>query len=145
MPAWLASSGISALALAGFISAAGLPWTLKFMHGFFMDRYAYLAMGRRRACLIGAQFLIIIGLILCAVINSDVSQIALLSGFGFGIMLATTLQDVAVDGTPAVAATQFALYIWLYLIWAPVSAQQCWGRSKAWAVIKGYLMRLQSV
>ncbi|MEM7053166.1 MAG: MFS transporter [Pseudomonadota bacterium] len=98
IPGWLAASEVSALAVGGFISAASLPWTLKFMHGFFMDRYAYLPMGRRRAWLIGAQFCMVFGLLICAVMNPDVSQIALLSAFGFTVMLATTLQDVAVDG-----------------------------------------------
>jgi len=98
IPAWLATNGISALAMGGYLSASTLPWTIKFIHGFIMDRYAYLPMGRRRAWLIGSQAGIVVALLICAVLNPDSQQIALLSAFGFVTMLATTLQDVAVDG-----------------------------------------------
>ena len=98
IPGWLATNDVSALAMGGYLSAAGLPWTIKFMHGFFMDRYAYLPMGRRRAWLIGAQTGMVLALLVCALINPQASQIGILSAFGFVLMLATTLQDVAVDG-----------------------------------------------
>ena len=98
IPAWLTTSGISALALGGYLSAATLPWTIKFIHGFIMDRYAYLPMGRRRAWLIGSQAAIVAALLVCAWLNPGAEAIALLSAFGFVVMLATTLQDVAVDG-----------------------------------------------
>lgn len=98
IPAWLTTNGISALALGGYLSAASLPWTIKFIHGFIMDRYAYLPMGRRRAWLMGSQAGIVAALFVCAWLNPAAEAIALLSAFGFLVMLATTLQDVAVDG-----------------------------------------------
>ncbi|MBL4617822.1 MAG: MFS transporter [Robiginitomaculum sp.] len=98
IPAWLAASGASALEIGGFVSATALPWSLKFINGFLMDRFAFLAMGRRRAWLIGAQIIMVIGLLALALANPSVSNITLLSAFSFAINAATTFQDVAIDG-----------------------------------------------
>jgi len=98
IPAWLAASGASALEIGGFVSATALPWSLKFINGFLMDRFAFLAMGRRRAWLIGAQIIMVLGLLGLAFANPSVSDIALLSAFSFAINTATTFQDVAIDG-----------------------------------------------
>lgn len=98
IPAWLAASGASALEIGGFVSATALPWSLKFINGFLMDRFAFLAMGRRRAWLIGAQIIMVLGLLGLALANPSVSDIALLSAFSFAINTATTFQDVAIDG-----------------------------------------------
>ncbi len=98
LPGWLATQGVSAASLGVFVSLASLPWTMKFMHGFFMDRFAYLPMGRRRAWLIVAQGCMMAGLVICALIDPAAGQITLLAGIGFVVMLATTVQDVAVDG-----------------------------------------------
>ena len=99
IPAWLAANGASAESVGIYLGMAGLPWTLKFLYGFVMDRYAYLPMGRRRAWLIGAQFFMVAGLIAIAVLNPELNQITLLAALAFTVQLATTLQDVAVDGT----------------------------------------------
>ncbi|MEQ9504639.1 MAG: MFS transporter [Hyphomonas sp.] len=98
VPAWLAMNGASPLAIGGFLSATSLPWTLKFVNGFIMDRFTYLPMGRRRIWLIGAQSVMVAGLVLLAVINPGATDIAMLSAFSFLIMAATTFQDVAIDG-----------------------------------------------
>ena len=98
VPAWLAMNGASPLAIGGFLSATSLPWTLKFVNGFIMDRFTFLPMGRRRIWLIGAQSIMVAGLILLALINPGAADIAALSAFSFLIMSATTFQDVAIDG-----------------------------------------------
>ena len=98
IPAWLAINDASTAAVGGYISAASLPWTLKFLHGFFMDRYAFLPMGRRRAWLAAAQLSMFLGLLICAIIGPDSHEVLVLSVFAFVFMLATTIQDVAVDG-----------------------------------------------
>lgn len=98
VPAWLAMNGASPLAIGGFLSATSLPWTLKFVNGFIMDRFTFLPMGRRRIWLIGAQSIMVAGLILLALINPGAADIAALSLFSFLIMAATTFQDVAIDG-----------------------------------------------
>ena len=98
IPAWLAANSATPLEIGAFLSATGLPWTLKFVNGFIMDRFTFLPMGRRRAWLIGAQSIMALGLILMAVVDPSPNEIGKLSLFAFCIMTATTFQDVAVDG-----------------------------------------------
>ena len=98
LPAWLAANGASAVQVGALVSAATLPWSLKFVNGFIMDRFAWLPMGRRRPWLIGAQLLIVAELILFAILSPAVGDLWLLSIFAFGVNLATTFQDVAIDG-----------------------------------------------
>ena len=63
-----------------------------------MDRYTFLEMGRRRIWIIGAQMVMIALLVSCAVIGPGVTDILLLGIAGFVVNMATTFQDVAVDG-----------------------------------------------
>src|SRR5690606_22420824 len=65
---------------------------------FFMDRFAFLAMGRRRAWLMGAQLMIILGLVAFAVASPRPDQALLIGVFSLIVMTATTFQDVAIDG-----------------------------------------------
>ena len=55
LPAWLAQNGASAAAIGGVLAMIILPWTFKLAYGFIMDRYAFLAMGRRRPWIIVGQ------------------------------------------------------------------------------------------
>lgn len=98
IPAWLAANGAGALEVGGYLSATSLPWTLKFVNGFLVDRFTFLPMGRRKIWLIGAQAAMVFLLVMFAIANPGASNIAALSGFSFGLMIATTYQDVAVDG-----------------------------------------------
>ncbi|HET9397412.1 MAG TPA: MFS transporter [Sphingomicrobium sp.] len=98
MPAWLSVNGAGAGAIGLVATMSSLPWTLKFFNGFFMDRFAFLAMGRRRAWLMGAQLMIILGLVAFAVASPRPEQALLIGAFSFLIMTATTFQDVAIDG-----------------------------------------------
>lgn len=98
LPAWMAANGATAIAVGSVLSAATLPWSLKFINGFVMDRFAWLPMGRRRPWLIVSQSCIAMGLVAFAVANPNVEQVLILSAFGFAINVATTFQDVAVDG-----------------------------------------------
>lgn len=98
IPAWLAANGASAGEIGAVLSATSLPWTLKFVNGFLMDRFTYLPMGRRRVWLIGAQTIMVALLIALAMSGLTADDIAALSTFSFLIMAATTFQDVAVDG-----------------------------------------------
>ena len=80
------------------LGLTALPWTLKLVNGFIMDRYTFLAMGRRRIWIIGAQMVMIVLLVSCALIGPGVTDISLLGIAGFVVNMATTFQDVAVDG-----------------------------------------------
>ncbi len=98
IPAWMAANGATATDIAYVLGLTALPWSLKLVNGFIMDRYTFLAMGRRRVWLIGAQLAMIALLIACALLEPGVKDIALLGVIGFAVNAATTFQDVAVDG-----------------------------------------------
>ncbi len=98
IPAWMAANGADAGDVGYVLGFVALPWTLKLVNGFLMDRYTFLAMGRRRIWLIGAQMLMVVALICCAIVQPDVTDIVLLAAAGFIVNAATTFQDVAVDG-----------------------------------------------
>jgi MFS transporter, PAT family, beta-lactamase induction signal transducer AmpG len=96
--AWLAQNGASAAAIGGVLAMVILPWTFKLPYGFMMDRYAFLAMGRRRPWIIIGQFGLATALVAMAIVNPDVHQISLIAAFAFAMGLASAVQDVAVDG-----------------------------------------------
>ena len=98
LPAWLAQNGASAAAIGAVLAMVILPWTFKLAYGLLMDRYAFLAMGRRRPWIIIGQ----LGLAVCftamAITNPGVHQIGLIAAFAFALGLSSAVQDVAVDG-----------------------------------------------
>jgi PAT family beta-lactamase induction signal transducer AmpG len=98
LPAWLAQNGASAAAIGGVLALIILPWTFKLAYGFIMDRFAFLAMGRRRPWIILGQAGLVAALVAMAFANPGVGQIAMIAGFAFFIGLSSAFQDVAVDG-----------------------------------------------
>lgn len=98
LPAWLVQSGASAAAIGGILALAILPWTFKLPYAFIMDRYAFLAMGRRRPWIILAQAGIVTGFLALAYLNPGQQEIGLLGVFAFAICMCAAIQDVAVDG-----------------------------------------------
>ena len=98
LPAWLAQSGASAAAIGCVLAMIILPWTFKLAYGFIMDRYAFLAMGRRRPWIIVGQFGLVAALVAMAYANPGVQQIGMIAAFAFAMGLASAFQDVAVDG-----------------------------------------------
>jgi PAT family beta-lactamase induction signal transducer AmpG len=98
IPAWMAANGAPAVDVGSVLALTALPWSLKFVNGFVMDRYTYLAMGRRRIWLLGAQSVMILSLLAAALLNPGVGDVAILGAIGFVVNMATTFQDVAVDG-----------------------------------------------
>lgn len=97
IPAYMAKSGATSAQIAAVVGMTSLPWTLKLVNGFIIDRYAYLPMGRRRAWILGAQSAIVVGCLLGLVLQPAGQDVFLLSALAFGISLATTFQDVAID------------------------------------------------
>jgi PAT family beta-lactamase induction signal transducer AmpG len=98
IPAWMAANGAGAADIGYVLGLTALPWTLKLVNGFIMDRYAFLPMGRRRAWIAGSQLVMISLLAVCALARPGVEDILLLGLAGFVVNMATTFQDVAVDG-----------------------------------------------
>lgn len=98
IPAWMAAQGADAADVGFVLSLTALPWTLKLVNGFLMDRYTFLAMGRRRVWIIGAQIVMILLLVGCAAIGPQANDVLLLAIASCAVNTATTFQDVAVDG-----------------------------------------------
>ena len=98
IPAWLAVEGASAPDIAFVVFMTGLPWSLKFIAGFIMDRYTYFPMGRRRAWIIGAQALIVASLLVFAALDPSPQEILMLGIVALVVNTAVVFQDVAADG-----------------------------------------------
>lgn len=98
LPAWMAQNGASAAAIGSVLAMSILPWTIKLAYGPVMDRYAFLAMGRRRPWIIAGQLGLVTGLMAMAVADPGAHQVSLIAAFAFATGLASAVQDVAVDG-----------------------------------------------
>jgi len=98
LPAYLAEAGESPAAIASFIAIANLPWSFKLLAGPFMDRWTFLAMGRRRPWVIFAQGCLVLTGLAFLFFPDGLDNIALLSGLCFTLNVFGASQDVAVDG-----------------------------------------------
>ena len=97
-PAWLVANGAEESAVAAVIATAFLPWSFKFIPAAFMDRYAYLAMGRRRTWLIAAQMMMVAGFAIAAFVAPGPDDLDVILYIVFLIGAGSAIQDVAVDG-----------------------------------------------
>ena len=98
VPAWLASQGVGAGQIASFLAVIILPWAFKLLSGPLMDRYQFLAMGRRRPWVLGAQLGMTLSFFGLVLVDNPVEQIGLLMILGLLINVFAATQDVAVDG-----------------------------------------------
>ena len=97
-PAWLVANGADQSAVAAVIATAFLPWSFKFIPAALMDRYAYLAMGRRRAWLIAAQLMMVAGFTIAALVAPGPGDLDVILYVVLLIGAGSAVQDVAVDG-----------------------------------------------
>lgn len=97
LPAWMASHGVGTAAIASVVGSASLPWTMKIVNGFLVDRYTFLPMGRRRVWIIGAQSLVVLTLLAGALIAPLPTDAALIALLGFCANAAVTFQDAGID------------------------------------------------
>ncbi|MDZ7685903.1 MAG: MFS transporter [Gammaproteobacteria bacterium] len=63
-----------------------------------MDRFSFLAMGRRRPWVVGAQFGLVGSMLAMGFVPDPVNNIMLLTWVAFAVNSCAALQDVAVDG-----------------------------------------------
>lgn len=95
--AWLAAQGADAAEIGTFIGVITLPWALKLVSGPFMDRFAFLPMGRRRPWVMAMQAGLALSLLSLAWLPQPI-DVAMLTAVGFVVMAFAAVQDVAVDG-----------------------------------------------
>ena len=98
VPAWLVANGADAADVGYFVAITGLPWAFKLVAGPFMDRFAYLPMGRRRPWVLGAQSGLVLALVALAFVPDPANSLWTLIVVGFVINAFAAVQDVAVDG-----------------------------------------------
>jgi len=98
MPAWLASQGLSAAAIASYLAVVILPWVFKLFTGPVMDRFQYPTMGLRRPWVLGAQLGMSLSLCLLTAVTDPLAQFGLLTAIAVIVNIFTATQDVAVDG-----------------------------------------------
>ena len=94
---WMAAKGATVGEIGYVIGMAVAPWSLKFINGALMDRYAYLPMGRRRAWILAAQLVMVISLLLAALVDPGPRDAAIIGGIAFAVNMATVFQDVGAD------------------------------------------------
>jgi len=97
-PAWLASQGMSASAIASYLAIIALPWVFKLTTGPLMDRFQFPAMGLRRPWVLGAQLGMTLSLCGLVLIDDPIQEIAALTALAALIQAFAATQDVAVDG-----------------------------------------------
>lgn len=98
IPAWMAMNGKSAGEIASFAIACGLPWSFKFIVAPMMDRYTFLAMGRKRPWVIFGQLGLMSSFIMMSFIPDPLNNLNTFMIGGFIVSFFGAFQDVATDG-----------------------------------------------
>ena len=98
MPAWMATQGLGAAAIASYLAIVMLPWVFKLLTGPVMDRFKFPAMGMRRPWVLAAQFGTAASLCLLTLVTHPMEQLSLLTAIAVVVNVFTATQDVAVDG-----------------------------------------------
>src|SRR5262245_11362963 len=98
LPAFLLERGSTPAAVGAFVGGAMLPWTFKFLAGPMMDRFTYLAMGRRRPWVLIAQLGLALTGLAFAFFPGGLDDLVTLTALCFVLNCFGAAQDVAVDG-----------------------------------------------
>lgn len=97
-PAWMAMNGVSAAQIGAYVAVIGLPWSFKIIVAPMMDRFTFLAMGRRRPWILFGQFGLMASFLSMAFIADPLNNLTLFMFAGFTVSLFGVFQDIAVDG-----------------------------------------------
>ncbi len=98
IPAWLAMNGKSPAEIGSYVAVVGIPWSLKIINAPIMDRFTYLAMGRRRPWVLFGQLGLILSFFSMSLIVNPLDNLHLLMILGFIVSFFEVSQDIAVDG-----------------------------------------------
>ena len=97
VPAWLAIHGKSPGEIGGYIAVLGIPWSFKILNAPFMDRFTFLAMGRRRPWILIGQCGLVLSLVIMSFTSNPLDDLLLLMVMGFITNIFIVIQDIAVD------------------------------------------------
>ena len=98
IPAWLAMNGKTAMEIAAYVGVIGIPWSFKIIIAPLMDRFTFLAMGRKRPWVILGQLGLIISFLCIGLVEDPLNNLSGLMAVGFFISFFGAFQDVATDG-----------------------------------------------
>lgn len=98
IPAWMAMNGKTPGEIAAFAIVAVLPWSFKFVVAPLMDRYTYLAMGRKRPWILIGQVGLVVSCAYMAFIPDPLNNLDQLMIAAFIVSAFAAFQDVATDG-----------------------------------------------
>ena len=98
IPAWMAMHGKSPAEIGSYVAVLGIPWSLKIINAPLMDRFTYLAMGRRRPWVLIGQLGLILSFFSMSLIINPLDNLYLLMLTGFLVGFFEVTQDIAVDG-----------------------------------------------
>ena len=98
IPAWLAMNGKSPSEIGSYVAVVGIPWSLKILNAPLMDRFTFLAMGRKRPWVLFGQFGLIVSFLSMSLIINPLNDLSSLMIIGFIVSFFEVFQDVAVDG-----------------------------------------------
>jgi len=98
IPAWLAMNGKSPAEIGSYVAVVGIPWSLKILNAPVMDRFTFLAMGRKRPWVLFGQFGLIVSFLSMSLITDPLNNLSSLMIIGFIVSFFEVFQDVAVDG-----------------------------------------------
>lgn len=98
LPAYMAERNLTPAEIGAFVGLSLLPWSFKLVGGPIMDRWSFLAMGRRRPWVIAAQLGIVLGFTSMALLPDPLRHLSWLGALGFAVNCCTAVQDVATDG-----------------------------------------------
>ena len=98
VPAYMAQQGLTPAQIGSYMGIILLPWSLKLINGPIMDRWSFLAMGRRRPWVLAAQAGMIGTSLVLVLLPDPLQHLAWLTACGFAINFFTAFQDVATDG-----------------------------------------------
>lgn len=98
IPAWLAMNGKSPAEIGSYVAVLGIPWSMKILNAPIMDRFTYLAMGRRRPWVLFGQLGLILSFLSMSLIINPLDNLHLLMILGFIVGFFEVTQDIAVDG-----------------------------------------------
>ena len=98
IPAWLAMNGKNAIEIGSFVAISILPWSFKILAAPLMDRFTFLAMGRRRPWILFGQVGLAISFLAMAFIPDPLNNLLMLKILSFFVGLFAVFQDIAVDG-----------------------------------------------
>lgn len=98
IPAWMAMNGKSPVEIGSYVAVLGIPWSLKIINAPIMDRFTFLAMGRRRPWVLVGQLGLILSFFSMSLITNPLENLYLLMITGFLVGFFEVTQDIAVDG-----------------------------------------------